>query len=238
MKYVGSKARFAKFLAPIMNEALEEREFYFEPFVGGANLIQHIRKDKTLVGSDSNEYLIRMWEALQTGELVPHKVTREEYKEVRLNKDVDKALSGWVGFNCSYSGKFFGGFAGETKTKIGTVRDYQQEAINNILKQLPELVGVKFLHKSYEELEIPSNSVVYCDPPYKDTTGYKDSVDYEHFYEWLRQLSRNGVKVFVSEYSMPSDFKEVWRMETKSSLSANGLSGTGSKKSVEKLFTL
>lgn len=238
MKYVGSKARFAKYIAPILNKALEDREMYFEPFVGGANLIQHIRKDRVLIGSDSNEYLIEMWVALQKGDLIPHKVSRDEYEYVRLNRDEDKALTGWVGFNCSYSGKFFGGFAGETKTRAGTIRDYQQEAINNVTKQIPELSGVKFYNKYYEDLDIPENSVVYCDPPYKGTTGYEDSINYEHYYEWLRELNRRGVKVFASEYSMPEDFKEVWRLETKSSLSANGKQGTGSKRSVEKLFTL
>ena len=47
----------------------------------------------------------------------------------------------------------------------------------------------------------------------------------------------DGHIVFISEYTMPDDFKCVWSQEVKSSLSANGVSG-GNKTSVEKLFTL
>ena len=43
-----------------------------------------------------------------------------------------------------------------------------------------------------------------------------------------------GHQVFVSEYSMPEDFKCVWQKEIVSSLTQD----TGSKKAVEKLFTL
>jgi DNA adenine methylase len=48
-------------------------------------------------------------------------------------------------------------------------------------------------------------------------------------------MTAKGHKVYVSEYSAPSDFKCVWEKETKSSLSANGIIG-GSKLSVERLF--
>ena len=50
-------------------------------------------------------------------------------------------------------------------------------------------------------------------------------------------MSDKGHKVFVSEYSAPDDFECVWEKQTKSSLSANGVSG-GSKASTEKLFTV
>ena len=60
----------------------------------------------------------------------------------------------------------------------------------------------------FAEVEIPSDSVVYCDPPYRGTCGYRKAKRFDHdrFYEWaLRQT----VPVFVSEYAMPEDFVEV-----------------------------
>jgi DNA adenine methylase len=144
-------------------------------------------------------------------------------------------IVGWLGFNCSYSGKYFGGFAGETLTKEGTIRDYQQEAINNINKQIEKLNGVIFHNNNYYELDIPSNSIIYCDPPYENTTKYQNNFNHELFWNWCRKMSKEGHKVYVSEYNAPDDFECIWSKEVKSSLSANGKIG-GSKNSIEKLF--
>lgn len=60
----------------------------------------------------------------------------------------------------------------------------------------------------FAEVEIPSDSVVYCDPPYRGTGGYRKAkhFNYDRFYEWAL---RQNVPVFVSEYAMPEDFVEV-----------------------------
>ena len=60
--------------------------------------------------------------------------------------------------------------------------------------------------KSYNEVEILPNSVVYCDPPYIGTRGYCVEFDHEQFYEWLRNTN---FPVYISEYTMPSDFAIV-----------------------------
>ena len=60
--------------------------------------------------------------------------------------------------------------------------------------------------KSYNEVEILPNSVVYCDPPYIGTKGYGVDFDHEQFYEWLRNTN---FPVYISEYTMPSDFAIV-----------------------------
>jgi DNA adenine methylase len=38
---------------------------------------------------------------------------------------------------------------------------------------MDKLKDVKFIHSSYQDLEIPKESIIYCDIPYKDTTKYK-----------------------------------------------------------------
>ena len=143
-------------------------------------------------------------------------------------------LVGYIGFNCSYSGKWFGGYAGKTKTKEG-IRDYQAEAFRNIMKQIKNLKNVKFKSESYDKLDYPKNSIIYCDPPYESTTKYKDDFNHKKFWEWCREMTRKGHKVFISEYNAPEDFKCVWEKKVKSSLSANGKAG-GNKISTEKLF--
>lgn len=236
MKYMGSKSRIAKEILPVILKDRKESQAYIEPFVGGANMIEHVSGVR--IGNDNNKYLISMWIALQNGWIPPIEVSKEDYQKVLDNKDAHlDSFIGWCGFNCSYSGKFLSGYAGKTKTKMGTVRDYQAEAHRNISKQLPNLQGVKFTYGSYLELEIPPESIIYCDPPYAGTSKYKTGdFDHDSFWKWCDEQVSKGHKVFVSEYNAPEDWKCIWQKEMKSSLSANGKQG-GSKVSIEKLFT-
>ena len=233
MKYMGSKARFTKEILPIILKDRKPNQWYVEPFAGGMNAICEVQGNR--LANDIHYYLIEMWKELCNG-WIPVKINHNTYHIVRNNREqFEPHFVGWVGFNCSYSGKWFGGFAGETKTKIGTVRDYQTEAINNVVKQVKKLKGVVFQNKPYYELELPPNSIVYCDPPYEGTTKYANDFDHNLFWDWVRNISNQGHTVFVSEYNAPADFECVWQKEAKSSLSANGKIG-GNKLSVEKLF--
>ena len=83
----------------------------------------------------------------------------------------------------------------------------------------------------FAEVDIPSDSVIYCDPPYRETEGYRKGKDFNHdrFFEWaLRQT----VPVYVSEYAMPEDFVDVssWQKSCKMKPTSNSLRTT------EKLF--
>lgn len=239
MKYMGSKARHAKELLPIILANRKEGQWYVEPFVGGANMIDKV--DGNRIGADCNEYLIEMWKAVSSGWMPPELVTEEKYQKVRDNKDNDKPLTSYIGFAMSFGGKWFGGYRRDI---AGTKDDPELKAFNeseqsrksyeSLLKQQKKLLGVDFRHSSYQDLDVPANSIIYCDPPYKDTTKYKDSFDHEQFYEWCRDKHSEGHQIFVSEYNMPDDFSCVWSKEVNSSLTKD----TGSKKGIEKLFVL
>jgi len=232
MKYAGAKTRIFEKILPIILKGRYLNQPYVEPFLGGANSMQFV--DGIRIGGEFNCYIASMWKDLLIG-WKPDTITKDEYKNIKLNKDEHhQSTVGWVGVACSYSGKWFGGFAGKLATKGGE-RDYQAEAHKNLEKQLPLLDGLQVSNCSYDELEIPENSIVYCDPPYADTLKYKDDFNSDEFWEWAREKVKQGHKLFVSEYKAPSDFICVWQQEVKSSLSANGKSG-GSKGSVEKLF--
>ena len=77
----------------------------------------------------------------------------------------------------------------------------------------------------YAELEIPKDSVIYCDIPYEGTedynldTGGKNSFDYERFYQWCE---RQTEPVFISSYDMPADrFDCIEEYTHRSTLSAS-----------------
>lgn len=65
MKYMGSKARIAKDISPIINGLIKKYgiQLYIEPFVGGANMIEHIQCERK-IGIDNNVYLISFWKQL------------------------------------------------------------------------------------------------------------------------------------------------------------------------------
>lgn len=230
MVYMGSKNRIAKELIPIITKDLKPNQWYVEPFVGGANMIDKIEHTYKL-GADNNKYLIALLEAVQNGQELPEHITKDEYIAVKTNKDnYPDWYVGFVGFVCSFRGKFFGGYSGYYTTKTGIQRNYIKERINNILKQ--NLDGIKLVCSSYDALDIPANSIIYCDPPYNGTTKYKDSFDSDAFWQWCRDKAKEGHTVYVSEYNAPEDFKCIWEKQINSNL------GGTSKTATEKLFTI
>lgn len=239
---MGSKNRIAKHILPIMLAEAEKRGIttWVEPFVGGDNMIDKVPESYTRIGYDSNEYLIELLKYVTAGGLLPDHITKECRSEILSNTLMyDKWLVGYVGFICGFGGDFNGGYAGyypeSRRSKTGKLPSYQKESSNSLLKQAIKLSTVEFVHSDYRNIKVPNNSIIYCDPPYANCTGYnKSSFEHVEFWEWARNQSQSNI-VFVSEYSAPEDFELVWSGEVKSSLSANGKSG-GNKVSVEKLF--
>lgn len=150
------------------------------------------------------------------------------------NGEYDKALTAYIGYCASYNGRYFAGFVGNGCPTAKGKRDYQKEAIRNFNKTIEALRGMPSLTLSslpYNELEIPDNSVIYCDPPYADTTRYKNGgFDHESFWRWAEKMSERNT-VFVSEYSTRSDiFIPIWSTDVNSSLART------SKRATEKLY--
>lgn len=229
MVYMGSKNRLSKDLIPIITKDLQPRQWYVEPFVGGCNMIDKINH-KYRLGADSNKYLIALLKAIQNDQNLPEYITKEEYQKVKDNKDnYPDWYVGFIGFICSFRGKWFAGYAGNGLSKTGDTRNYQKQQINNIKKQAISIKGIKLECISYDALDIPANSIIYCDPPYQGTTKYKDHFDSDMFWDWCRTMSKNN-KVYISEYNAPDDFKCVWQKEVSSNF------GATSKKATEKLF--
>ena len=239
MKYMGSKNRLAKELAPIIQSYItEETKGYLEPFVGGANMIDKIVCNKRY-GSDLHKELIALLSHISISfEDVPNTITKQEYDNVKNNiKNFEDWYVGLVGFCASYNGKYFGGYANDVYTKKNTIRMYTDEAIRNLKKQTPNLKGIIFKHCSFLDIKPTiSNFVIYCDPPYRDTTKYKiEEFPYEQFYDWCRKMSKNNI-VIVSEYNMPNDFKCIWSKEITTSMYKNRIVNDDKNNRVEKLF--
>ena len=229
MKYTGSKRRIAKEILPIMLKKRGSR-VWVEPFVGGANLIDKVEGRR--IGSDSNHYLIALLKALQNGWLPPTTITEKEYKAIKAAPEwYDPAVVAAALIGCS-----FGGIWARTYARNAGRTNYALRFYNNVKAQAPNLKGIEFYACSYDELVIPPNCLIYCDPPYAGANYYKDEFDHDRFWEWCRKKSREGHIIYVSEYNAPDDFLCVWQKEISANLNNQTAAGA-QKKAVEKLFT-
>ena len=231
---MGSKARIAKYILPIMKEYLNGSNYFVDAFCGGCNLIDKLDYPNK-IANDQNQYLIALFSGLLDGEVdkMPY-IGKETYMQCRADNSLFTDFQiGYIGFVCSVNGKFFNGFSGKCETK-GGFRDYQSEAKRSLLKSKEALADVVFTSVNYASIVLPSGSVIYCDPPYQNTTSYKGvSFNHEEFWQWCRDMSAKGHKVFVSEYQAPEDFTCIWEKPV-----TNSLNTTKTYKPIEKLFTI
>ena len=226
MIYMGSKNRIAKYILPIILKDRKEGQWYVEPFVGGGNMIDKV--DGNRLGNDNDNHVIQALIAIRdfSSEL-PENVSELQYKEI---KNLEPSpINSWIRFVCSFGGRFNNGYA---RNNAG--QNYARSGVNNAIKQSPKLQGVVLLNKSYLDLTLTKPCVIYCDPPYEGTTGYKDKFNHSEFWEWCRTMSRKGHQVFISEYNAPDDFECLWEGEIKTNFASQRKEAT--HKATEKLF--
>ncbi len=203
---------------------------WVEPFVGGANMIDKVPSTFNRIGADLNPHTIEALIAIRDlVDELPDSVSEVEYKA--LKGLPPKPISSWVRFECSFGNKFENGYA---RAKDG--KNYAAIGNRSAKKQSPLLQGVDLVNCSYDELELlGTKSLIYCDPPYQGTTGYKTGAfDHDKFFDWCRQKQAEGHTVFVSEYQAPDDFVCVWQGELKTNFASNRTKATHN--AIEKLF--
>ena len=212
----------------------KEDQYWVEPFVGGANVIDKVEGNR--IGADFNSHLIDALRLIRDDpQSIPDLITEDDYKEAQDRKKTE--LDGFTGFAMSFGGKWFGGYRRDkagTKGCIENMNTQTRRSKNSAVKQSGMIKGVDLVFASYSDLNIPPKSIIYCDPPYEGTTGYKDKFSHAEFWQWCRDKSKEGHAVFVSEYSAPDDFECIWQQELSVSVAKDGKH----KKAVEKLFTI
>ena len=232
MKYVGGKTRVASDIAGLINVALNlyPTLSYWEQTIGGGSVFSLVYTKNRKYGSDIDNDLMLFWKAVKNGWLPPENVSKEKYlelqEEYKSGHVKDIPLSFFVSHACSYSGKFWGGFAKGVCQDTGRERNYAQEGFNQVVSKRDGFVdSVLFTHdifNDYPSFLENESLVIYIDPPYKGTlntwkkkTG--KSFDYGVFWNKVRELSRNHL-VFISEYTAPDDFSSIWHKRTSQGL--------------------
>jgi DNA adenine methylase len=234
MNYLGGKAKIARKVARHINVETCHGLPYWEPFVGGGSVIAEVFAHKR-IGSDFVLPLILMYRALQQGWEPPGSLTREEYEALKARRDLEDPMTAFAGFGCSFGGKWFGGYA-RGKKGVDDPERYAGSARNSLLAWLPCVHDVMFYHRDYAECT-PTGYVIYCDPPYGNTTGYgaAGKFDTKAFWGWVRATAQRNV-VFVSEYTAPDDIPLVDQFDK--TFSMDQVNATGSTKRVERLYRI
>lgn len=234
MKYMGSKNKISKEILSIILKDKKVDQWYVEPFCGGLGTMDKVEGKR--IASDKNKFLIAMWKGLQSTRSYPRRISRELYIQARIeynngtNINFDDFMIGWIGWMASYNGRFFdGGYSGKSSG-----RDYVDEQIRNTEKQIIKIKDILFVDGDYNCIDYPSESIIYCDIPYKNTKQYSTSKGFNHsqFWQWCRDMVKKGHIVFISEYDAPDDFECVWEKKV-----TNSMNTKKTYKPIEKLFT-
>lgn len=227
MVYMGGKTRIRKYIVPILQKEVTNAHGYYEPFCGGCNIIDSIQHP-VRVAADKNRYLIEFWKNLSEKKLnsLPRELTREEYNKCRAQYRqgrIDWYIAA-VGFLGSFGGRFYDG---------GYLNTSWTTRVNNVRAQIPKIKGVSFYYRDY--LDTPKdlrNWVIYCDPPYVNTKGYVEKINYDQFWNWCEDMKKSGAIIYASEQKAPIG-EEVWNKPVKRTMNSDNIVET-----IERLFRI
>lgn len=219
---MGGKARQAKKIVDVVVSDVSLGAHYYEPFLGGGWIATEVAKRDVfdeMVLSDLHPDLVMMWSDALEGWVPPEDVPLDEYEELRSGPM--SARRGFVGFACSFGAKWFGGYA------RGGGRNWAAEGSRSLVRKVEVLRDrdVRVECRDYMEISPRPRDVVYCDPPYANTTGYSPSLTFDHdqFWEWATSLSLAGVVVYVSEFSAPDNWVSIFDVDRVATVNASSV---------------
>ena len=219
-RYHGGKHKNGKKIAQVLNAEIDkhltgENRYlgYCEPFHGMLGVYRHINYKPALIylAGDTNKSVMLMWEKAQTGWIPSCDVlTKEEFKNLKYNGE-STAEKGFIGCTQSFGGLYFHNHCvreQQKKALPGTAKRVSDIALNSVVSK------VKFSYGDYTQFSDLKNFLIYCDPPYENSSGYRndqsrgnnryDYFDNLAFWTWTKKMAEHNT-VFVSEYSTPKN---------------------------------
>lgn len=228
MVYQGSKGQIKDWLVPKLQKIIDVEGItqYWEPFVGGANVITDVKCLHRL-GTDKNRYLIALLEkARDDFDAIPTSIDFEIYDRARalykaglFDNDMPDWLIGAIGFLGSFNGRgFAGGYAKPSPSK-----NYYTSTRNSLARQAPALQGIQFHALEYYQHTPLPGTLIYCDPPYANTKPYgyasERFTNYEAYWNWVRKMSETCY-VICSEEEFPDDFIVIATIDKRRTIDA------------------
>lgn len=217
MTIQGSKAKYSKYIVPILNQCIKDNKIttFLDVCCGGANIVKNIKCD-TRIAIDKNPYLIALWKELQDPNFkFPSFPTRDDWDRCKDGFETRDWYIGLVQIFTSYLARGFGGgYNQQEKQYWGRVHTVQ--------KDLPYIKDIDFRVDDFHKMLDFEGILIYVDPPYEGTKQYDISKNFPYidFWDTIRQASEKNW-VFVSEQNSPNDFIPVWTLETVRQLQGN-----------------
>lgn len=228
MRYQGGKERISKQVAEVLRGGQNESDTFVSLFCGTCSIESKLNCYSRIICNDIHPYLIAMLKGVRDGYVFPDMVTEEEWKYRREYKDENPVMTGFVGFGCSFGGRFFQGYARDKEN-----RNYALATKNSLERLSPKIQNIEFLCLDYRDVKLPDGCVVYCDPPYSGTKEYAGiKFDSDSFWKYMRKISKDHL-VFISELNAPDDFVPIWEKKVTRTLDINK---SNMFKSTEKIF--
>lgn len=235
MRYLGGKTRIGKEIAEALARLAppDTVEGYCEPFCGALGIMVHMvdKGYKKTKAYDKCKDIVLLWNGVKDGTFkIPRSVSERTW--LRYKKDpTPSAMRAFMGFGCSFGGDWFTTFSKKYDPKS------IPQAVSSIKRKGPSIKKITHIgHRDYRRLKL-KGWLIYCDPPYKNTKGYKctGGFDTDRFWDTVREWSKDNI-VAVSEFTAPSDFMCIWKK--KRLISVNTVKIADSKNVCEKLFVL
>tara|TARA_B100000073_G_scaffold341657_1_gene343359 strand:- start:246 stop:983 length:738 start_codon:yes stop_codon:yes gene_type:complete len=220
MAYVGGKSKGASHILEILNDPIYNNMDYIEPFVGYAHILRRVLNKKSYRAYDANPLLIALLRGVQNKTLKYPKITRKQWVMLKNKTKEISFRRAIAAFTYSFNGVEWSTYT--VKSSCGARTNYpaERKRYYDKLRINDVFMNTKIRLLDYTKLK-PKNKLIYCDPPYADTTGYSPYFNHDQFWKTIRKWSKNNI-VFVSEYKAPKDFKCIAKKIKKQSLGGKG----------------
>lgn len=218
MRYYGGKQKIGHKITDIIKNYLDhlwknknenENEKlkmfkYLEPFCGSLGTFKHLCPHFTkCYAYDLNKDLILMWSAIKNGTFKNPKINEKKYYKLKYQTE-HSADRAFAGFGLSFNGAWFGSYTHEDSDKLYTnLMTYKDLIQNTIFKNVD--------YRRCDKQVSSGSYVIYCDPPYKNTShayNSNESFNSEEFWSVMKRWRDEYYNiVFVSEFSAPKGWK-------------------------------
>lgn len=220
IKYAGGKAAVAPALGAWLSAQAAGAPGYWEPFIGAGWVMVEVGHPRRR-GSDAYREMIALLRALRDGWRPPRAISDAGYVKAWANAQSgsEGPLETFAAHACAFGGDRFVGYA------RGGGRNYAREAARSCEKRAPRLAGVELEAHGFDAWAPPEPGwLVYCDPPYADTTrpGRGAAFPFRRFWAWAAEMARAGHRVRVSEYRAPRGWRPVWSRSRAMGLAKGG----------------
>lgn len=206
MLYQGGKAKVADSIAAVLTRHDTPR--YLEPFCGACWVTARVApKFRYALVADVHPDLMMLWDAVQRGWHPPTTVTEVEWSALRGGPP--SALRGFVGFGCSFGGKWFRGYARDPQSD----RNFARAAAKAVVSKRQALSHARMVCADFRAHDPDSTYTVYCDPPYASGERLPHVGNFANPWPTFQAWAERGAHVYVSERSAPKGWRPLLELK-------------------------